>query len=140
MPGIVLDPQCVSHPHTAMTDQPDIEIDISEVSEPTFADALGASCSGTTLWSRDGILEHQVSTQEEVQLCFRNEPGGDRPRAALCLAGTEETLTVAAVVPIDRGIELSDDQYAELVREYYREILEPAVEGMEVVAELEMPS
>lgn len=122
-----------------MTDAADIEIDIADTSEADLADALGESCAGTTLWNRDGILEQQVSTQEEVQLCFRNEPGGKRPRAGLCIAGTEETLTVAAVVPIDREVELSDEQYAAIVEEFYREILQPALEGLEAAATLQKP-
>jgi len=126
-------------PHTAMTESADIEIDISATSPADLADALGDSCAGTTLWSRDGILEHQISTREEVQLCFRNEPGGERPRAAICIAGTDETLTVAAVVPIDRGFELSDDQSTEIVSEFFHDILQPALEGLDVTAALRDP-
>jgi len=117
----------------------DIEIELSDTSPTDFAEALGREIDGDPTWRRDGILEDQVSTREEYQYCFRNEPGGDRPRTALCLAGTAETLTVATVVPIDRGVELEDEEYDEIVVEFFTEVLTPATEGTGMAVALEKP-
>ncbi len=110
----------------------DIEVTLNAVDPLDLAEAIGRRIAGDSRWKRDGILEQQVSTREDVQLCFRNEPAGDRPRTALCLAGTDETLTVATVVPIDRGIELDDEQYAAVVREFCDDVLEPASAEIEI--------
>lgn len=115
----------------------DIEIQLEAVAPDDLAEAIGRVIAGDPTWKRDGILEDQVSTQEEYQYCFRNEPGGDRPRTALCLAGTEETLTVATVVPIDRGVELEDEQYDEIVVAFFGEVLTPATEGTEIATALD---
>ncbi|GEM_PF-4375106 len=79
-------------------------------------------------WSRDGILEAQVSTREDVQYCFRYEPGDERPRTALVLAGPGDTLTVAVVVPIDRDVDLSDDTYDGIVDDFWEDVLVPVLE------------
>jgi len=113
----------------------DIRIELDELSPPELIDALCEALPDG--WSRDGILEHQVSTREEVQYCFRREGVDDEvPRCALCLAGPGEVLTVAAVVPIDRGVELSDDQSGEVVAEFYRDVVRPVVEARPASAEL----
>lgn len=116
----------------------DIRIDISRVKSADFAEAIGRQIAGEPTWSRDGILEHQVSTQEELQYCFRNEPGSGRPRTAICLAGSPETLTVATVVPIDRDVELSDQQYAGVVREFHDDVLAPALASVDVSLEKQL--
>lgn len=79
-------------------------------------------------WSRDGILEAQVSTREDVQYCFRYEPVDERPRTALVLAGPGDTLTVAVVVPIDRDVDLSDDTYDAIVDDFWQNVLVPVLE------------
>lgn len=112
----------------------DIRIDLHDITPPKLASALAEYLPAG--WRRDGILESQVSTQEDVQYAFRNEPGkgGDRPRAALVLAGPAETLTVAVVTPIDRDGELSDAQYDAMVEEFWRKVVEPAVAGLDGVS------
>jgi hypothetical protein len=114
-----------------------IEVQLEDVSPEDLAEAIGRVVAGDPTWKRDGILEDQVSTQEEHQLCFRNDPGGDRPRTALCLAGTAETLTVATVVPIDRGVELDDEQYDAVVLEFFSEVLTGATDGSQVAVALD---
>jgi len=115
----------------------DIRIELGSTSVADLEEALGQSCTGTAIWSRDGILEHQVSTHEDVQICLRNEPAGERPRTAICLAGTDETLTVATVVPIDRDVDLTDDRYGAVVEEFYGDVLSPAIEPLTAVATLD---
>ena len=115
----------------------DIHIELNDTTPGDLAEALGRECAGDPCWMRDGILEDQVSTQEEFQYCFRNEPGGDRPRVALCIAGNRETLTVATVVPIERGIEFNRETYSEIVAEFFGEILSGAIAGLEVTATLD---
>lgn len=109
----------------------DIRIALQGVTPPKFVETLAEHLPFE--WRRDGILEHQVSTQEDVQYAFRNEPGPDseRPRTGLVLAGPPETLTVATVVPVDRGIDLSDDMYAEIVEEFYDKVVAPAVASLD---------
>lgn len=82
-------------------------------------------------WSRDGILEHQITTQDPVQFCFRRRSIDEIPRATICLSGTDETLADAAVVPVDRGPELSEVQKRELLRDFAEHVLEPALVGVE---------
>lgn len=120
-----------------MSERADIRIDLSGTKPSDLADEIGETIASSVVWKRDGILEHQVSTQEEYQYCFRNEPGGERPRTALCLAGNAETLTVACVVPIDRDVELSDDQHDAIVTEFYSEVLYPSTEGTAVAVVLQ---
>lgn len=115
-----------------MSNPSDLRIELGDASPADLADAVGRIIGGSTIWRRDGILEEQVSTREDVQYCFRNEPPGDRPRTALCIAGTPEILTVATVVPIDRGIELTDEEYAAVVTDFRDEVLQPATEAMSV--------
>jgi hypothetical protein len=115
----------------------DIEVQLEDVSPEDLAEAIGRQIAGDPTWNRDGILEHQVSTQEDHQLCFRNEPDGERPRTALCLAGTAETLTVATVVPIDRGVELDDEQYDAVVVEFFTNVLTGATDGTQVAVALD---
>jgi hypothetical protein len=76
-------------------------------------------------WKRDGILEAQVSTREDVQYCFRYEPDDQRPRCALVLAGPGDELTVAVVVPIDRGVDLSDEAYDSIVEDFWEDVVAP---------------
>ena len=118
-----------------MSDTADIRIDLHDVTPTELVEAIGRKIAPTTVWRRDGILESQVTTQEEIQYCFRNEPGAERPRTALCLAGTPQTLTVAVVVPVDRGVELDAETYDGIVREFYEEYLVEAVEGLGVDVE-----
>jgi hypothetical protein len=115
-----------------MSETADIRIELNDVTPTELAEAIGRQIASTTLWSRDGILETQVTTHEEVQYCFRNDPGTGRPRTALCLAGTPEVLTVAVVTPVDRGPDLDPETYDAIVREFYEEQLLPAVEGLDV--------
>jgi hypothetical protein len=82
-------------------------------------------------WSRDGILEHQITTQEPIQLCFRRRATDDVPRATLCLSGTDDILTDAAVVPVDRGPDLSEAQRSALLSDFADRVLEPAFDGLE---------
>ncbi len=84
-----------------------------------------------TEWSRDGILEHQITTQDPVQFCFRRRSLEEIPRATICLSGTDETLTDAAVVPVDRGPELSEGQQRDLLRDFAEHVLKPALADQE---------
>jgi len=84
-------------------------------------------------WSRDGILEHQITTQDPVQFCFRRRSIDGIPRATICLSGTDRTLADAAVVPVDRGPELSDVQRRDLLQDFVSQVLEPALTGLEGV-------
>ena len=119
-----------------MTERLDIRIDVSASSPDALAETLGEVCAGTTLWSRDGILEQQVSTNEPVQYCFRNEPVGERPRSCICIAGPPDILTVAAIVPIDRGVELDDEEYNAILEDFYTQMLEPVLERIGADAEI----
>ncbi len=112
----------------------DIRLELDDVSPPELVETLCQHLPEG--WTRDGILEHQVSTREEVQYCFRHAGTEDRPRCALCLAGPHDILTVAAVVPVDRGIDLSDRQSDGVVSEFYEHVVAPAAESLDISAEL----
>jgi hypothetical protein len=112
----------------------DIRLELDDVTPPDLVEAFCDQLPED--WSRDGILEHQVSTREEVQYCFRHAGHDEWPRCALCLAGPSETWTVAAVVPIDRGVELSDDQTDAIVEDFYTSVVEPVVASLDASARL----
>jgi hypothetical protein len=105
----------------------DIHIQLASSADAT--ELVAALCERLPFeWKRDGILEAQVSTREDVQYCFRYEPDDGRPRCALVLAGPGDELTVAVVVPIDRGVDLSDDAYDSIVEDFWQDVMAPLVE------------
>jgi hypothetical protein len=105
----------------------DIHIQLASAADAT--ELVAALCERLPFeWKRDGILEAQVSTREDVQYCFRYEPDDSRPRCALVLAGPGDELTVAVVVPIDRGVDLSDDAYDSVVEDFWQDVMAPLVD------------
>lgn len=115
----------------------DIRVDLADVAPDEFARALGPELG--VIWRRDGILEEQVSTEHDVEFCFRYDPGDERRPAVLCLAGDDDSLEVATVVALDRGVEFGDEESRGIVENFYDEVVAPALEEGEIRTKLLVP-
>jgi hypothetical protein len=105
-----------------------LQIQWASIEAEAFEKALHAHLPDD--WSRDGILEHQITTQDDVQMCFRRRATEDVPRTTICVSGTDDVLTDAAIVPVDRGPDLTDEQRATVLSDFASRVLAPAFEDL----------